>query len=116
MRSRPQEQPDPRLLIVIVTEADVRSQPSQERGGASLSDRALEQLITQLEQFKPRVISGFINCGGLGSSSSVRFGFGGDKWLFAGLQASFSKFLDNFWLNCITQPEPYPLIDRRERS
>ena len=56
MRSRPQEQPDPRLLIVTITEADVRSQPPQERGGASLSDRSLNQLITKLEQFKPRVI------------------------------------------------------------
>ncbi len=56
MRSRPPEQPDPRLLIVKITEADVRSQPASDRGGASLSDRALEQLIIKLEQFKPRVI------------------------------------------------------------
>jgi CHASE2 domain-containing sensor protein len=56
MRSRPQEPPDPRLLIVTITEADVRSQPPKERGGASLSDRSLAQLIEKLEQFKPRVI------------------------------------------------------------
>ncbi|MFB2897573.1 CHASE2 domain-containing protein, partial [Aerosakkonemataceae cyanobacterium BLCC-F50] len=56
MRSRPQEKPDPRILIVTVTEADVRSQPAQERGGASLSDRSLAQLIAKLEQFQPRVI------------------------------------------------------------
>lgn len=56
MRSRPQEKPDHRILIVTVTEADVRSQPSQKRGGASLSDRSLDQLIAKLEQFQPRVI------------------------------------------------------------
>ncbi|HBE18347.1 MAG TPA: Chase2 sensor protein, partial [Cyanobacteria bacterium UBA11367] len=56
MRSRPQEAPDPRILIVTITEADVRSQPPKERGGASLSDRSLAQLIEKLEQFKPRVI------------------------------------------------------------
>lgn len=56
IRSRAQEKPDPRILIVTVTEADVRSQPPQERGGASLSDRSLDQLIVKLEQFQPRVI------------------------------------------------------------
>ncbi|OKH32649.1 Chase2 sensor protein [[Phormidium ambiguum] IAM M-71] len=56
MRSRPQEKPDPRILIVTVTEADVRSQPPEERVAASLSDRSLAQLIAKLEQFQPRVI------------------------------------------------------------
>ncbi|HAX80435.1 MAG TPA: Chase2 sensor protein [Cyanobacteria bacterium UBA11372] len=56
MRSRPQEAPDPRILIVTITAADVGSQPPKERGGASLSDRSLAQLIEKLEQFKPRVI------------------------------------------------------------
>ncbi|MFB2897505.1 CHASE2 domain-containing protein, partial [Aerosakkonemataceae cyanobacterium BLCC-F50] len=56
IRSRPQEKPDPRILIVTVTEADVRSQSPLERGSASLSDRSLAQLIAKLEQFQPRVI------------------------------------------------------------
>jgi CHASE2 domain-containing sensor protein len=56
MRARPQEKPDPRILIVAVTEADVRSQSPLERGGASLSDRSLDRLIAKLEQFQPRVI------------------------------------------------------------
>jgi CHASE2 domain-containing sensor protein len=56
MRSRPPEKPDPRLLIVTITEADVQSQPAQERGGASLSDRTLAQLIEKLEPLQPRVI------------------------------------------------------------
>lgn len=56
MRSRPPEKLDSRILIVTITEADVRSQPALEREGASLSDRALAQLIGKLEQFQPRVI------------------------------------------------------------
>ncbi|MDF5712209.1 MAG: CHASE2 domain-containing protein [Nostoc sp. S4] len=56
MRSRPDEGQDKRILVVTVTEADVRSQPAKERGGASLSDRALAQAVEKLEQFQPRVI------------------------------------------------------------
>ncbi|MBD2511673.1 CHASE2 domain-containing protein [Nostoc muscorum FACHB-395] len=56
MRSRPDEGQDPRILVVTVTEADVRSQPAKERGGASLSDRALAQVVEKLEQFQPQVI------------------------------------------------------------
>ena len=56
MRWRPDEGPDRRILVVTVTEADVQSQPAMERGGASLSDRSLAQLLNKLEQFKPRII------------------------------------------------------------
>lgn len=56
MRSRPDEGLDQRILVVTVTEADVRTQPAKERGGASLSDRTLAQLIEKLEPFQPRVI------------------------------------------------------------
>ncbi|GAB1538414.1 hypothetical protein NUACC21_10750 [Scytonema sp. NUACC21] len=56
MRRRPDEGPDKRILVVTVTEADVRSQPAQERGSASLSDRSLAQLLKKLKQFQPRVI------------------------------------------------------------
>lgn len=56
MRSRPQEQPDKRILVVTITEADVRVQPAKERGGASLCDRFLAQLLAKLEQYQPRVI------------------------------------------------------------
>lgn len=56
MRSRPDEGQDKRILIVTVTEADVRSQSPKERGGASLSDRALAEAVEKLEQFQPRVI------------------------------------------------------------
>ncbi|MFN6488079.1 MULTISPECIES: CHASE2 domain-containing protein [unclassified Nostoc] len=42
--------------FATVTEADVRAQPAKERGGASLSDRALAQVVEKLEQFQPRVI------------------------------------------------------------
>ncbi|MCC5636566.1 CHASE2 domain-containing protein [Nostoc sp. CHAB 5844] len=56
MQLRPQEKPDPRLLLVTITEADVQSQPAQVRGAASLSDSALEQLLTKLTQAQPRAI------------------------------------------------------------
>ena len=56
MGLRPDEGPDPRLLVVTVTEKDVQSQPAKERLGASLSDRALAQLLEKLESYQPRVI------------------------------------------------------------
>lgn len=56
MRTRPEEAPDDRLLLVTVTEDDVQAQPLEERGAASLSDSALEQLLQKLEQANPRVI------------------------------------------------------------
>lgn len=55
MRLRPQEPPDPRLLIVTVDEPDFNL-PEQKGRRGSLSDLALEKLLQQLEQFKPRVI------------------------------------------------------------
>jgi CHASE2 domain-containing sensor protein len=56
MRSRPAEEPDDRLLLVEITEEDIQSQPVSERGDASLSDRALEELLETLQQYKPNVI------------------------------------------------------------
>jgi CHASE2 domain-containing sensor protein len=55
LRLRPAEPPDQRLLVVTVTEDDVRSQPDKQRRG-SLSDRALWQLVQRLEQAEARVI------------------------------------------------------------
>ncbi|NEN99384.1 MAG: CHASE2 domain-containing protein, partial [Moorea sp. SIO3I7] len=56
MRLRPNEGPDPRLLLVTITEEDVQSQPKEERGAASLSDRSLAKLLAKLEQYQPRAI------------------------------------------------------------
>jgi CHASE2 domain-containing sensor protein len=56
MRSRPDEAQDQRILLVGITEADVRTQPPKERGGASLSDKTLALVVRKLEQFKPRAI------------------------------------------------------------
>lgn len=56
MRLRPQQESDQRLLLVTITEEDVQSQPSEERGSASLSDSSLAQLLTKLEQYQPRAI------------------------------------------------------------
>jgi CHASE2 domain-containing sensor protein len=50
-RLRPQEQPDPRLLVVTATEADI-----QKRKEWPLTDRTLGQLLSKLEQHEPEVI------------------------------------------------------------
>jgi CHASE2 domain-containing sensor protein len=55
IRSRPIEPPDPRLLIVTVTDQDIQAQGSEPRRG-SLSDRTLNRLLKILEAGKPRVI------------------------------------------------------------
>ncbi|AFZ02872.1 CHASE2 domain-containing protein [Calothrix sp. PCC 6303] len=56
MRSRPAETPDNRIILVTVTEADVQAQPAAERGGASLSDKTLAQIIEKIEPLNPRVV------------------------------------------------------------
>jgi CHASE2 domain-containing sensor protein len=56
MRARPAEEPDDRFVIVTVTEKDVQAQSPDERGGSSLSDRALAELLEKLNQGEPRVI------------------------------------------------------------
>lgn len=56
MRLRPHEGLDERLLIVEITEKDVQAQPSAERVGSSLSDRAFAQLLAKLESYQPQTI------------------------------------------------------------
>lgn len=48
------EEPDPRLLIVTVTEKDVENQNLKER--RSLSDAALAKLLKKLQPYQPQVI------------------------------------------------------------
>lgn len=55
MQTRPAEPPDPRLLVVTVTEEDIKDQ-GKERGPGSLSDRTLARLLAKLESHKPRMI------------------------------------------------------------
>lgn len=54
LRLRPNEQPDPRLLVVTITEKDIQNQNLKER--RSLSDGALTQLLKKLQPFQPQVI------------------------------------------------------------
>jgi CHASE2 domain-containing sensor protein len=58
MRSRPIEQPDPRILVVTVNDDDLeyQGQKKMERGAASLSDQALQLVLQKLNPHKPRVI------------------------------------------------------------
>ena len=55
LRLRPDEVPDPRLLVVKVTEADIQAQNPEQRQG-SLSDEALAQLLQKLEPYQPQAI------------------------------------------------------------
>jgi CHASE2 domain-containing sensor protein len=59
MRMRPAESPDNRILLITIDQKDVKSQPAEERGAASISDRHLAQLFAKLEKlehYEPRVI------------------------------------------------------------
>jgi CHASE2 domain-containing sensor protein len=56
MRSRPTEKPDQRIVVITVTEADVQRQSPQERGGASLSDKTLTEVLSNVQKLKPRVV------------------------------------------------------------
>ncbi|EKU96776.1 putative transmembrane sensor domain protein [Leptolyngbya sp. PCC 7375] len=55
MQRRSHQMPDPRLLIVTVTEADIQAQDAAQRRG-SLSDEALSALLEKLEPMQPSVI------------------------------------------------------------
>jgi CHASE2 domain-containing sensor protein len=58
MRLRPPEEPDGRIVLITIDEADLRYQDDMgmQRDGASLSEQALEQLFTQLNRYQPAVI------------------------------------------------------------
>jgi CHASE2 domain-containing sensor protein len=57
MRLRPPEPPDPRLLIVTITEADIQAQThAQEPRRGSLSDQSLGKLLVKLESYDPIAI------------------------------------------------------------
>ncbi|MBD1909338.1 CHASE2 domain-containing protein [Leptolyngbya sp. FACHB-16] len=55
LQRRPAELPDSRLLIVNVTEDDIRAEGQAIRQG-SLSDRTLSRLLQRIEQAQPQVI------------------------------------------------------------
>lgn len=54
---RPEEKPDPRLLIVTIDEADIQYQNRRKmKMRWSLSDSALAQLLNKLERYQPKII------------------------------------------------------------
>ena len=55
LQLRPSEKPDSRLLIVAITEEDVRNQQAEKPRG-SLSDKSLARLLTELAKYQPAVI------------------------------------------------------------
>lgn len=52
---KPEEKPDPRLLVVTITEADIAAQNPKSRRG-SLGDDALARILAKIEPLKPRAI------------------------------------------------------------
>lgn len=58
MRSRPDEGPDRRLLIVTIDDEDIENQrrDGQVLKGTSISDKYLNQLLTKLNQYQPKAI------------------------------------------------------------
>jgi hypothetical protein len=59
MRIRPSEKPDPRLLIIENTAADLEAQPEKTQG--SLSNRTFSQLMEKLAPYKPAVVGVDVN-------------------------------------------------------
>ena len=57
MQLRPLENPDPRLLLITVDEADIQYQNQQQMSLRwSLSDEALAQLLAKIKPYNPRTI------------------------------------------------------------
>ncbi|MGI0493755.1 CHASE2 domain-containing protein [Alkalinema pantanalense CENA528] len=49
------QSPDPRLLVILITDEDVQAQAPRDRRG-SLSDATLAQLLQRLNTYQPRVV------------------------------------------------------------
>ncbi|MEJ1931058.1 CHASE2 domain-containing protein [Nostoc sp. NIES-2111] len=58
MRSRPDEGPDPRILIVTIDDEDLANQRrnGESLKGTSISEKSLTQLLTKLSQYQPKAI------------------------------------------------------------
>lgn len=58
MRSRPDEGPDPLLLVVTVNDEDLATQRrnGESLKGTSLSEQSLHKLLVKLEQYQPNII------------------------------------------------------------
>ncbi len=55
LRSRPQEKPDSRILVINITEEDVQAQLQEKRRG-SLSDESLTKLLEKISKYQPQAI------------------------------------------------------------
>ncbi|MEH2415217.1 CHASE2 domain-containing protein [Nostoc sp.] len=56
LRLRPKEDPDPRLIIIEITEKDIQSRQETTLGLKSISDSTLATLLKQLQKYQPRII------------------------------------------------------------
>ena len=53
---RPQEELDPRLLVVEITEKDIQSRQETTTGPKSISDSTLAKFLNKLQKYQPQVI------------------------------------------------------------
>ena len=107
MRLRPQEEPDPRLLIVEVTEADL-SLPEQAQRKDSISELALEQLLQKLDDLEPQAVGLDIYREDPTTRATLARRFGQQKNLYAICKASDDSVPDSG----IAPPKEIP-IDRQ---
>ena len=56
LQVRPREHPDPRVVVVEVTEEDIQSLQEKSRGLKSISDANLARLLNKIQQHQPRII------------------------------------------------------------
>ncbi|MEH2256156.1 CHASE2 domain-containing protein [Nostoc sp.] len=56
LQMRLKEDPDPRLIIVEITEKDIQSRQEMTKGLKSISDSTLAKLLNKLQKYQPRVI------------------------------------------------------------
>ncbi|MEH2290093.1 CHASE2 domain-containing protein [Nostoc sp.] len=56
LRLRPKEDPDPRLIIVEITEKDIQSRQETTKGMKSISDNTLAKLLNKLQKYQPQIV------------------------------------------------------------
>ena len=56
LRLRPREHPDPRVVVVELTEKDIQSLQEKTRGLKSISDKNLARLLNRIQEHQPLVI------------------------------------------------------------
>lgn len=56
LRLKPEEEIDPKVVVVEITEEDIQSRPELTVGAKSISDSTLAKLLNKLQDYQPQVI------------------------------------------------------------